>query len=233
MIPKKIHYCWFGGNAKPKRVQKCINSWKQCCPDYEIIEWNESNFDIHCMPYVEQAYEAKKYAFVSDVARLVAVYDNGGLYFDTDVEVIKNFDDLLDNKAFFGFDNNEYVASGLGFGSEKGVEFFKEHIDVYKNKSFINEDGSFNLIGCPHITTELLLEKGLIQNGQEQNVDGIHIYPTDYFSPLDSITGKLIKTSNTYSLHWYDASWIKQSALRKKLARLYHRLLKIIEDKAR
>lgn len=233
MIPKKIHYCWFGSNAKPKRVQKCIDSWKHCCPDYDIIEWNEKNFDIHCMSFVEQAYETKKYAFVSDVARLMVVYDNGGLYFDTDVEVIKNFDDLLDNKAFLGFDNNEYVASGLGFGSEKGVEFFKEHIDVYKNKSFINEDGSYNLIGCPHITTELLLKKGLIQNGKEQVVDGIRIYPTDYFNPLDSITGKLTKTSNTYSLHWYDASWIKQSALRKKLARLYHRLLKIIEDKAR
>ena len=132
MIPKKIHYCWFGGNAKPDSVQKCINSWKRFCPDYEIIEWNESNFDIHCMPFVEQAIESKKYAFASDVARLMVVYENGGLYFDTDVEVVRNFDDLLENKAFLGFENNEYVASGLGFGSEADVEFFKRHIDAYR-----------------------------------------------------------------------------------------------------
>lgn len=228
MIPKKIHYCWFGGKEKPDSVKKCINSWKHFCPDYEIIEWNESNFDIHCMPFVEQAYEAKKFAFVSDVARLMIVYEHGGLYFDTDVEVIKSFDNMLDNKAFLGFENNEYVASGLGFGSEAGVEFFKDHIDAYEDKSFVNEDGSYNLIGCPHVATELLVEKGLIQNGQEQIVDGVHIYPVDYFNPFDSITGKLTKTNNTYSIHWYDASWLNQSAARKKLSRLYHRALKII-----
>lgn len=223
MIPKRIHYCWFGGNPKPDSVQKCINSWKEFCPDYEIIEWNESNFDIHCMPFVEQAIEAKKYAFASDVARLMVVYENGGLYFDTDVEVIKSFDDLLENKAFLGFENNEYVASGLGFGSEAGVEFFKEHIDAYRNENFINADGSFHMIGCPRVATKLLLEKGLVQNGQEQLVDEIRIYPTDYFNPFDSITGKLNKTKNTYSIHWYDASWSNNSVIKRKLSRLIHR----------
>lgn len=225
MIPKKIHYCWFGGNPKPDSVQKCINSWKEYCTDYEIIEWNEINFDIHCMPFVEQAYEAKKYAFVSDVARLMVVYENGGLYFDTDVEAVKSFDDLLGNKAFFGFENNEYVASGLGFGSEAGIEFFKEHIDAYKDKVFINEDGSLNLIGCPHIATELLAEKGLVKNGQEQIVDDVHIYPVDYFNPYDSVTGKLTKTENTYSIHWYDASWSDISAARLKINRLLRRII--------
>lgn len=224
MIPKKIHYCWFGGNPKPDSVQKCINSWKRFCPDYEIIEWNESNFDIHCMPFVEQAIEAKKYAFASDVARLMVVYENGGLYFDTDVEVVKSFDDLLENKAFLGFENNEYVASGLGFGSEAGVEFFKEHIDAYRDENFINVDGSFNMIGCPCVATKLLLEKGLVQNGQEQLVDEIRIYPTDYFNPFDSITGKLNKTNNTYSIHWYDASWSNNSMIKRKLSRLIHRI---------
>lgn len=224
MIPKRIHYCWFGGNPKPDSVQKCINSWKSFCPDYEIIEWNESNFDIHCMPFVEQAIEAKKYAFASDVARLMVVYENGGLYFDTDVEVIKSFDDLLENKAFLGFENNEYVASGLGFGSEAGVEFFKEHIDAYRNENFINADGSFHMIGCPRVATKLLLEKGLVQNGQEQLVDEIRIYPTDYFNPFDSITGKLNKTKNTYSIHWYDASWSDSSPLKRKFSRFIHRI---------
>ncbi len=227
MIPKIIHYCWFGGSSKPESVQKCINSWKKYCPDYKIIEWNENNFDIHYMPFIEQAHEAKKYAFVSDVARLMVVYENGGLYFDTDVEVIKNFDDLLDNKAFLGFENNEYVASGLGFGSEAGVEFFKEHIDAYKDKSFVNKDGSFNLIGCPHVATKLLVEKGLSQNGKEQIVDDLHIYPADYFNPFDSLTGKLKKTNNTYSIHWYANSWgNKRNPIVEKVIIYYHRILK-------
>lgn len=225
MIPKKIHYCWFGGNPKPDSVQKCINSWKRFCPDYEIIEWNESNFDIHCMPFVEQAIEAKKYAFASDVARLMVVYENGGLYFDTDVEVIRSFDALLENQAFLGFESNEYVNSGLGFGSEAGIEFFREHIDAYRDKVFINEDGSFNMIACPHVATELLVEKGFVQNGQEQLVDNVRIFPTDYFNPFDSITGKLNKTNNTYSIHWYDASWSDISKSKLKFNRFIRRIL--------
>ena len=130
MIPKKIHYFWFGGNEKPAKVQKCIDSWKKYCPDYEIIEWNESNFDIHCMPFVEQAYDAKKYAFVSDVARLIVVYEQGGIYMDTDVEVIKPLDDLLNNKAYMSFENDENINTGQGFGSEPGLKLLKKHIDV-------------------------------------------------------------------------------------------------------
>ena len=224
MIPKKIHYCWFGGNPKPDSVQKCINSWKRFCPDYEIIEWNESNFNIHCMPFVEQAIEAKKYAFASDVARLMVVYENGGLYFDTDVEVIRSFDALLENQAFLGFESNEYVNSGLGFGSEAGIEFFREHIDAYRDKVFINEDGSFNMIACPYVATELLVEKGFVQNGQEQLVGEVRIYPTDYFNPYDSITGRLNKTENTYSIHWYDASWSDISKSKLK----FNRFMRII-----
>ena len=117
MIPRKIHYFWFGGNEKPAKVKKCINSWKKYCPDYELVEWNESNFDVHCMPFVEQAYNAKKYAFVSDVARLIVVYEQGGIYMDTDVEVIKPLDDLLENKAYMSFENNENVNTGQGFGA--------------------------------------------------------------------------------------------------------------------
>ncbi len=225
MIPKKIHYCWFGGNPKPDSVQKCINSWKRFCPDYEIIEWNESNFDIHCMPFVEQAIEAKKYAFASDVARLMVVYENGGLYFYTDVEVIRSFDALLENQAFLGFESNEYVNSGLGFGSEAGIDFFREHIDAYRDKVFINEDGSFNMIACPYVATELLVEKGFVQNGQEQLVDNVRIFPTDYFNPFDSITGKLNKTNNTYSIHWYDASWSDISKSKLKFNRFIRRIL--------
>lgn len=224
MIPKKIHYFWFGGNPKPDSVLKCINSWKRFCPDYEIIEWNESNFNIHRLPYIEQALKAKKYAFASDVARLIVVYEQGGIYFDTDVEVVKSLDGLLDNKAFLGFENEKYVASGLGFGSEAGVEFFKEHIEQYENEEFIRPDGTYNMKGCPLFATELLVSKGLVQDGSEQYVDGVHIYPKEYFNPYDVATGRLNKTPDTYSIHWYDQSWAKTSPVKRKLSQFAHRL---------
>lgn len=224
MIPKKIHYFWFGGNEKPKSVVKCIDSWKKYCPDYEIIEWNETNFDVHCMPFVEQAYEAKKYAFVSDVARLIVVYEQGGIYMDTDVEVLKPLDDLLKNKAYMSFENDEYVNSGQGFGSQAGVQFFKEHIDEYRNEVFIKEDGSFNMLGCPRVATRLLEKKGIELNGKEQIIDDVHIYPAEYFNPYDSATGNLKKTENTYSIHWYDASWSDTSQTQLKINRLIRRI---------
>lgn len=224
MIPKKIHYCWFGGKEKPKSVKKCINSWKKYCPDYEIIEWNENNFDIHRVPFIEQALEAKKYAFASDVVRLIVVYENGGFYFDTDVEIVKNIDALCGNKIFFGFENNEFVSSGLGFGSEKANSFLLEHINQYKNNRFTNEDGTYNIKGCPLYLTELLVDKGLKKDGKYQVVDGVTIYPAEYFNPYDSITGRLKKTSNTYSIHWYDQSWGNDSKFKKRLTQLIHRV---------
>lgn len=224
MIPKKIHYFWFGGNEKPKSVKKCIDSWKKYCPDYEIIEWNESNFDIHCMPFVEQAYEAKKYAFVSDVARLMIVYEYGGIYMDTDVEVIKPLDNLLENKAYMSFENNENVNTGQGFGSEVGLPFLKEHIDVYRDWEFINPDGSYNQIGCPKVATDLFRTKGIRLDGTEQTVCDVHIYPAEYFNPYDSITGKLTKTENTYSIHWYDASWTGRTQISLKFGRFVRRI---------
>lgn len=225
MIPKKIHYCWFGGNEKPKSVQKCIDSWKKYCSDYEIIEWNESNFDIHCLPFAEQAYEAKKYAFVTDVARLMIVYEHGGIYMDTDVEVIKPLDDLLENKAYMSFENDENVNTGQGFGSQAGLPFLKEHIDAYRGINFINDDGSYNQIGCPKVATDLFKTKGIELNGKEQTVCGVHIYPAEYFNPFDSVTGKLNKTKNTYSIHWYDATWLDKSQKQLKFNRLIRRIL--------
>lgn len=224
MIPKKIHYCWFGGKEKSKSVKKCINSWKKFCPDYEIIEWNEENFDVYSIPFVAQALEAKKYAFASDLVRLIVVYENGGFYFDTDVEIIKSLDDLCDNKVFFGFENNEFVSSGLGFGSEKANGFLLEHINQYKDENFINDDGSFNMKGCPCYLTELLTEKGLNKNGKCQIIGDVTIFPEDYFNPYDSVTGKLNKTHNTYSIHWYDASWSDTSQTQLKINRLIRRI---------
>ena len=223
MIPKKIHYCWFGRNPKPKLAEKCIASWKKHCPDYEIVEWNEDNFDINKYPYAKYCLDNKKYAFLSDFARLVVVSEEGGIYFDTDVEIVKNFDDLLNNEAFYGFENDEYIATGLGFGAQKKhvtvVEMLKEYDGLQK------EDGTFGLKSCPQINTTALLKLGLQLNGKEQTITGAHIYPADYFNPFEDATGKLKTTKNTYSIHWYAKSWIsKKKVLRSKLTRPLHRI---------
>ena len=151
MIPKKIHYCWFGRGELSAKAQKCIKSWKKYCPDYEIIEWNEGNFDVNQNAYTKKVYNEMKFAFLSDYARLKIVYEQGGIYLDLDVEIIKPFDDLLDNKAFFGFENNDYVASGLGFGGEKGSTAVKSMLDEYDQLL----DGTKDVIGCPALNTEI------------------------------------------------------------------------------
>ena len=176
------------------------------------------------MPFVEQAYNTKKYAFVSDVARLIVVYEQGGIYMDTDVEVLKPLDDLLENKAYMSFENNENVNTGQGFGAEADFPLLKEHIDVYRNASFIDENGSLNQTACTKYTTKLLIRKGLFQNGEKQIVDDLMLYPVDYFNPYDSLTGRLKKTENTYSIHWYDASWSDTSQIQLKINRIIRRI---------
>ena len=210
MIPKKIHYFWFGGNEKPKSVKKCIDSWKKYCPDYEIIEWNESNFDIHCMPFVEQAYEAKKYAFVSDVARLMMVYEYGGIYMDTDVEVTKPLDSFLELEAFSGFESDGDIPTGI-MGCRKGFPLFQALLDDYETRRFIKPDGSFNMTTNVVYITEACLEKGLICNGQLQTVDGFTLYPKDWFCPKSHETGRMFITENTHAIHHFAGSWENES----------------------
>ena len=224
MIPKKIHYCWFGRNPKPKLAEKCIRSWKKYCLDYEIIEWNEDNFDVDKYPYAKYCLDNQKYAFLSDFVRLVVVAEQGGLYFDTDVEVIRKLDDLLNYKAFYGFENNEYVASGLGFGAEKGQVTVLKMLDEYNGLK--KEDNTFELKGCPILNTNALVKLGLQQNGKEQEVAGAHVFPADYFNPFEDATGLLNSTKNTHSIHWYAKSWMsKRKIFRSKLTRPLHRLL--------
>ena len=221
MIPKKIHYCWFGNGEKPKLVKKCIASWKHFCPDYEIIEWNESNFDVNANPYTKMCYEQKKYAFLSDYVRLVVVYEQGGIYFDTDVEAVKPFDDLLSHKAFFGYENNDYVASGLGFGSEKGNSVLYSMIREYDEVL----DGEHGTVVCPKLNTLALSKSGFEINGAFQERDSVALYPKEYFNPFDDNTGVLKKTENTYSIHWYGKSWMdKKQIVRSKCTRILHRL---------
>jgi mannosyltransferase OCH1-like enzyme len=207
-IPKIIHYCWFGRNPKPRLAEKCINSWKKYCPDYEIIEWNEDNFDVDKNLYCRQAYEAKKWAFVTDYARLWIIYNFGGVYFDTDVEVIKPIDDFMKNSCYLGFENANYVNSGLGFGAEKNHPFVKENMNMYDNIVFLNDDGNYNTTPCPAYTTEILINKGLKQCVSTiQKIEGITIYPVEYFCPKDYLTGRIKKTMNSYSIHHFEASW--------------------------
>lgn len=221
MIPKKIHYCWFGGTPKPELALKCISSWKQYCPDYEIIEWNENNFDINMNAYTKMCYEQKKYAFLSDYIRLVVLYKYGGLYFDTDVEAIKPFDKLLNCEAFIGFETNTFVNTGQGFGAEPKSSIVKQMMDEYKCVI----DGVHGIIGCPNLNTATLKKYGFSMTGEYQTINNVVLYPSDYFNPFDDTTGKLHKTNNTYSIHWYGKSWMsKTRILRNRLARFYHRL---------
>jgi len=221
MIPKKIHYCWFGHNDKPKLAQKCIASWKKCCPDYEIIEWNESNFDVNQNGYTQMCIREKKYAFLSDYARLLVVAQYGGIYFDTDVELIKSPDGLLDNEAFFCFENNDHVSTGLGFGSVAHGKVIDSMLAEYNSLL----DGKHGLVGCPILNTDALVKQGLAKDGQEQYVAGARILPMEYMNPYDSATGKLSKTPNTVSIHWYGQSWMsKKAILRSRLTRPFHRV---------
>ncbi len=221
MIPKVIHYCWFGGKEKPPLAKKCIASWKKFCPDYRIVEWNEMNFDVHMNPYTEMCCEQKKYAFLSDYARLLIIQKEGGIYFDTDVEVVKPFDDLLDQRAFFGFESDQYMNTGIGFGAEAGNPVLGDLIGEYDGML----DGKHGTVSCPSLNTKALEKKGLIRNGKYQRFDEFTVYPADYFNPYDDPTGRLRKTAHTYSIHWYAKSWISPGlVLRSKLMKPVHRI---------
>lgn len=207
LIPKTIHYCWFGGNQIPSKYKKWMESWHKYCPDYEIIEWNESNYDIKKNKYMYQAYKAGKWGFVPDYARLDIIYNYGGIYLDTDVEIVRNLDHLLFQKGFAGFESNQHVALGLGFGAQKGHPLIKEMIDQYDKLSFINENGELNLTASPVLQTQILLRHGLKQNGEYQTVADINIYPEKMFC-AKSMASRLIRCADyTCSIHHYDASW--------------------------
>lgn len=233
MFPKLIHYCWFGRNPLPDSAKKCIDSWRKFFPDYEIKEWNEDNFNVYEIPYTSEAYALKKYAFVSDYARFKILYEYGGIYFDTDVEVIKSFDDIIERGPFMGaeingsFTKNSFpqINPGLGLASYSKNKIYHELIEIYKNLHFISMDGSINYKTIVKYTTELLVKNGLAPNNDIQNIEGISIYPSDFFNPFDDTTGRLKISCNTHSIHWYSKTWINESKFRRDLARVSHRIL--------
>ena len=221
MIPKVIHYCWFGYKPLSVFAVKCIASWKKFFPDYEIKEWNETNYDVHSIPYIHEAYEAKKYAFVSDYVRFDILYRYGGLYFDTDVEVIKSMDAIIAKGPFMGCEKNAdtkgattpTVAPGLGLGVKPGLGLYGELLQLYAGLHFVKVDGTLNLKTVVDYTTELLCKHGLRNINEVQECAGVWIYPQEYFCPISVDDGKLRITSNTVSIHHYSQSW--QSPVRK------------------
>lgn len=214
-IPKIIHYCWFGGGPISPESRKCIESWKKYCPDYKIIEWNEQNFEISQNRYAQQAYEAKKYAFVSDYVRLAVLYRYGGIYLDTDVELVRPLDELLEHKGFISMEHSApspygrtlLVNTGSGVGAEPGCEMIGKMLAAYRNAAFIQETGEPDLRTCTQRDTPLFTKAGLQQKDEQQELDGFLVLPTDCFSPFDYVTERMHRTPRTFGIHYYQGSW--------------------------
>lgn len=218
MIPKIIHYCWFGGKDKPEKIKKCIATWKTNLSDYEIIEWNEENFDYNVLQYTKDAYVAKKYAFVSDVARVKALYEMGGIYLDTDVIVYQNFDAILNNSCVLGFEMGNYVATSF-MACEPRHNLMKEFYELYLDLSFYDVNG--NIISGTNVEklTKLLEEKGLVRNNKLQKIEDIVIYSTDYFSPYNYAWEYSNKNDKTICEHMFYVSWMSYIQQIKKLVK--------------
>lgn len=211
-IPKIIHYCWFGKNEKPEIVKKCIESWRNILNDYEIIEWNEETFDIDSNQFVRQAYDKKKFAFVSDYVRVYALYNYGGIYMDTDVEILKEFsEEILINESFWGFEEKDFIATST-IGAKSGNIFIKSFLDSYKDKNFIKEDGAIDTLTNVAIVTEMVQKLGIKLDGTFQKIEGVAtFYPQEYFSPYDYINCYSKKTENTCCIHHFYKSWLPLS----------------------
>ncbi|WP_377519779.1 glycosyltransferase family 32 protein [Priestia megaterium] len=225
MIPKTIHYCWFGENPLPDLTLKCIESWKKYCPDYKIIEWNESNFDVNSINYTAEAYRTKKYAFVADYVRFEILYQYGGIYLDTDVEIVKPIDDLLQHSIFFGREEVNRVNPGLIMGCEPQNRFVGDMINLYKGVQFLNEDTK-SLKTIVDYTTEMLVSRGWTPTSEIQKVEEIAIYPVEFFCPKSYKTGVMTIMENTYTIHHFDSSWFTEHD--KKRLRLQQRFNKVL-----
>lgn len=219
MIPKIIHYCWFGRNPIPAEYQRYIESWKKFLPDYEIKEWNEDNFDVNIIPFTKEAYGVKKYAYVSDYARLKILYDNGGVYFDTDVEVIRNMDDIITSGAWMAVEKHnskpnaeDQVNVGLGFSVEPHDPILNEVMEYYENTHYIFPDGHLEQIPIVPIVTKVLRKHGMPAHVDKPiKVGKITIYPCDYFCPIEFMSSKMELTDQTYTIHHYSATWMSWS----------------------
>lgn len=216
MIPKIIHYCWFGKKDLPPEAKRCIASWKKMCPDYDIIRWDENNFDVNQNPFIKAAYEAKKWAFVSDYARLKVVYDNGGIYLDTDVELRKNLDSLREHGCYIGIQQNEFLCTtGLGFGATKSNPVVLKMLESYDDLTF-SESHTLEL-SCPLLNNAVIRSYGLVSNTEITDLPEVTVYPPQYFDPYG---GENLLCNETYSVHHYAASWTSEkNQFKRKIAR--------------
>lgn len=207
MIPKKIHYCWFGRGEMPELAKQCIASWHRCMPGWEYRLWNEDNFNINSVPYVKEAYDARKFAFVTDYVRLYALYTEGGVYMDTDVETLKSYDDLLGLSAFTGYEGSKYMPPVTGtMASQAGGEWVKEQLDSYVGAHFLCEDGSLDLTTNTDRISNIMRANGFVQDGKMQVYKDMHIFPCEYFCPRQT-SGEVLITENTYCDHHFMSSW--------------------------
>lgn len=218
MIPKRIHYCWFGRGEMPKLVKRCIKSWKKYCSDWEIILWNEDSFDINSTLWTKQAYECRKYAFVADYVRLKAMYEMGGVYLDSDVELVGPIDEFLRHEAFSGFENPESIPTGI-MASEAGQQVIGRWLDWYKDRPYI-VDGKPDMNPNVAFMTRDLVSRGLVLNNTYQVVDGFAMYPQTYFCPLDIYSVQHCRSDKTVAIHYFTSSWRSEKARQgMKLAR--------------
>ncbi len=226
LIPKKLHYMWLGRNPLPDNLKKCIDSWRKYCPDYEIIEWNEDNYDIGKHSYMKDAYEVKAYGFVPDYARIDILYNEGGFYLDTDVEMKRNIDDLRYQEAFCGVEKWQIINFGGLSGSVKGHPMLKNFLDSRQDISFYNSDGSLNKNTCGFYDTRVALEHGYKINGETQNVKGMNFFAYDYFHPFDYMSGIVNETKNTHSVHWFNGGWLdeKMKKANEEAKKTYNKL---------
>ncbi|WP_339207726.1 glycosyltransferase [Paenibacillus sp. FSL K6-3182] len=225
-IPRILHYCWFGRGEKSKKIQKCMDSWQKHLSDYTIIEWNEDNFDLNSNRYVKEAYVAGKYAFVSDYVRLHALFHLGGIYVDTDVEVLKPLDSFLQHEAFSGFEDETYLQSAT-MGAVKGHPWIKELLIDYARRSFLLPGGNFDMTTNTSVITELSKKDGLILNGEFQVLpNGVTFYPRTFFSPYDYINGGNYITGNSFTIHHFAKSWLPiHVRMNSKLKRVASRVV--------
>ena len=207
MIPKKIHFCWFGKGDMPQLAKDCIATWHKYMPDWEYKLWNEDNFDISCIPYVKEAYYSKKFAFVSDYVRLYALAKEGGVYMDVDFEVFRSFNELLENHAFAGVEGSKTNPVMMGvIASEPGGDWVTEQLEAYAERHFIMKNGSFDCTTNVRFITDRMIANGYVPDGKEQMYKDLHIYPVDYFCPRLT-TGEYLRTGNTFCEHKGLDSW--------------------------
>lgn len=231
-IPKIIHYCWFGDKEIPEMERTCIESWSKLLPEYQIMFWNESAFDVNSIDYVKQAYEQKKYAFVSDYVRMYALYTYGGVYFDTDVEVISDITKYLENDVFIGFENKTMIGTGI-IGAKKGSKILEQMLDYYKNRSFIDKNGNIDTTTNVQILTDMLLKIGFEKQNREQELSGIHVYERDIFCPKKMDDGTFRTTERTVTIHHFSGSWLTDKEKKRGTNVIWRNLCRPILKKIR